>query len=72
MIKGDVDYSNKSVQETVNRMLDGLERSKFFRDSLYTQSWLRNYLSFMDSSAHFLSLDTSDEQGFIRALKSVR
>ncbi len=67
-----MDYSSKPVQETVDRMLDGLERSKFFRGSLYTQCWLRSYLTFLDTSADFFRLDTSDQQGFISALKSVQ
>jgi hypothetical protein len=44
MIEGDYDYSSQKIQDDMENMLRDLESSMYFRDSLYTQSWLRAVL----------------------------
>jgi hypothetical protein len=76
MIGGSVDYSNHTIQAEIESMLQMLESSEHFREDLYTQSWLRNFLYFVQRSNELRSskesqMDVSKEAAFIHVLQHV-
>ena len=76
MIGGAVDYWNKTTQQDIEDMQSALESSKYFREDVYTQSWLRNFLSFVQRRNDLRSLkdtyiDLSDKTSFVHSLQTV-
>jgi hypothetical protein len=78
MIDEDLDYSNKTVQDEIQKLLDTIENSRYFRDDLYTQSWLRAFLARvqeindLNASNQSQSIDVSNPADFMDHLQKVR
>lgn len=53
-------------------MTESLENTSYVTSSLYTESWLRSFLSFIERNNDFLNVTIDTEQDFIAALKEVR
>lgn len=50
-------------------MTSTLEHTSYVTSSLYTESWLRSFLSFMERNSDYLNETIDDEQSFIDAVK---
>lgn len=70
MISGHYDYSSPEVQNAIEKLLSGLEASKYI-DPLYTESWLRDFLDYVRRNQAYSPIDISNERAFIEALNSV-
>lgn len=55
----------------IENSLQQLENTSYVTSSIYTESWLRTYLSFLDRSEYFLNITSGSEQEFIDSLKEV-
>lgn len=71
IITGDLNYSDPITQEKIETSLQQLENTSYVTSSIYTESWLRTYLSFLERSEEFLNITTGSEQNFIDSLKEV-
>jgi len=48
-----------------------LEASKYISAPIYTESWLRSFLSYVSDNQSYLNVTIKDERNFIKALKEV-
>ncbi|XP_067124926.1 patched domain-containing protein 3-like isoform X1 [Centruroides vittatus] len=74
VIDSPVDYSNLAVQSKINELTVQLENSPYMAGPNFTESWLRMYLTFIQSSYSWIALqgyNTSDPEDFIEALRNV-
>ena len=73
MLAGHIDYSNKTIQDDVERLLERIEGNKFYAESMFTDSWLRKLLKFAEvANEHAHVIDLSNETMFNKNLKGVR
>lgn len=69
---GDLNYSDPVTQNQIEEVTARLENTSYVTSSLYTESWLRSFLSFVDRNSDFLNVTIDTEEDFIAALKEVR
>ncbi|XP_030375300.1 patched domain-containing protein 3 [Scaptodrosophila lebanonensis] len=69
IIEGALNYSDVEVQQQIENLTRTLEHTSYVTSSLYTESWLRSFLSFMDRANDYLNVTIDDEQSFIEAVK---
>ncbi|TMW49794.1 hypothetical protein DOY81_005151, partial [Sarcophaga bullata] len=69
IITGDLNYSDPLVQEQIEELTHNLENTSYVTSSLYTESWLRSFVSFVDRNNDYLNLTLDTEQEFIEAVK---
>ena len=72
IVQGKLDYSDPEVQRKVEALLQTFENSTYIEDRFYTESWLRDWVNFVDTSADLLDLNTSTPELWLGAYKSVR
>ena len=68
-----MDYSDKSVQQTLEKMLSELEGHPNVYPKQGTQSWLRDFLDYAKSleGDPVSALDITNEESFVKALTLV-
>lgn len=71
MITGDVNYSDPIVQEQLMDLHQEFENLTYVAGALYTESWLRAWLGFLDRNQEFLELNVTTEEDFIANLREV-
>ncbi|CAD1473463.1 unnamed protein product [Heterotrigona itama] len=70
VVSGKYDYSNPVIQEQMENLTRSLEASKYISSApIYTESWLRSFLSYTNNSA--TDIEIRDEKTFINVLKDV-
>lgn len=68
VVSGEYNYSDPVIQEQMENLTRSLEASKYISSApIYTESWLRNFLSYANNSA--TDVDIEDEKSFIKELK---
>jgi patched domain-containing protein len=70
IITGDLNYSDPITQMTIEDVMQQLENTSYVTSSIYTESWLRTFLSFAERS-DYLNMTVGSEADFIEALKEV-
>lgn len=68
IITGDMNYSDPFTQMQIEDAMQQLENTSYVTSSIYTESWLRTFLSFVERS-EYLNISVGTEQEFIDALK---
>ncbi|KAH0954942.1 hypothetical protein HN011_012426 [Eciton burchellii] len=71
IISGTYDYSDPVIQEQMENLTRSLEASKYISAPIYTESWLRSFLSYVSDNKEYLNVTIKDEHNFIKALKEV-
>ncbi|XP_067131613.1 patched domain-containing protein 3-like [Centruroides vittatus] len=74
VINQTLDYSNLTVQNDIEDLLQSFESAPFISDSSTTESWLREFLAFTKSPVAEFSLsgyNLSDSEDFLSAFKNV-
>ncbi|XP_067131616.1 patched domain-containing protein 3-like [Centruroides vittatus] len=69
-----LDYSNVTIQNDVEDLLQSFESAPFISDSSATESWLREFLAFIKSPVAKFSLsgyNLSDSEDFLSAFQNV-
>ena len=71
-MSGELDYSSKKVQDDMEALLTALENTTFI-DPTYTDSWLRDFVSYVDRWSDYPGngLNIEDEKSFIKTLQDV-
>lgn len=72
LITGDLNYSDPLTQYKIEQLTEQLENTSYVTSSLYTESWLRTFLSFVERNNDFLNVTIDNELDFIAALREVR
>lgn len=71
IITGDLNYSDPITQMQIEETLQELENTSYVTSPIYTESWLRSFLSFVERNNDYLNVTIDDEPSFIDALKEV-
>lgn len=71
MVAGDLNYSDPIVQMQIEDVMQQLENTSYVTSPLYSESWLRSFLSYVERNNDYLNLTLDNEQDFIDALKEV-
>ena len=71
IITGNLNYSDPFTQMQIEETLQKLENTSYVTSSLYTESWLRSFISYVDRN-DYLNLTLDSELNFIESLKEVR
>lgn len=71
IVTGDLNYSDPITQMQIEESMQRLENTSYVTSSIYTESWLRTFLSFVERS-EYLNISIATEQEFIDALKEVK
>jgi hypothetical protein len=71
-VSGHLDYSNATIQNDMERLLQTVEAHRFYARGNYTDSWLRKFLMFVDLANKYTNIDISNETLFNTNLKEVQ
>lgn len=71
ILTGDLNYSDPNTQNEIEKLTEAFESTSYVTSSLYTESWLRTFLDFLDRNREFLNVTINSEQDFINAMKEV-
>ncbi len=71
VISGQLNYSDPEVQAGILDTLESLENTTFI-DPTYTESWLRDFLDYVDRNKDYVPIDISTEAKFIQSLNEVK
>jgi len=72
IVAGDYNYSSPIIQEQVENLTKSLEESEYISSPLYTESWLRSFVGYINRNQEFLNVTIDTEESFIDTLKKVR
>lgn len=70
IVTGDLNFSDPITQMQIEDAMQRLENTSYVTSSIYTESWLRTFLSFVERS-EYLNVSVGTEQDFIDSLKEV-
>lgn len=70
-ITGDVMYSDPQTQQDLMELHRTFENLTCIAKPLYTESWLRAWLGFLDRNQEYLGLNVTTEEDFIDNLREV-
>ncbi|KAK7083691.1 Sterol-sensing domain of SREBP cleavage-activation [Halocaridina rubra] len=71
VITGDLNYSDPETQEQLIDLHQKFENLSYVAGPLYTESWLRAWLGFIDRNQDYLELNVSTEEDFIYNLREI-
>ncbi|XP_043269886.1 patched domain-containing protein 3 isoform X2 [Venturia canescens] len=71
IVSGQYDYSDPLIQEQMENLTSSLESTVYISTPIYTESWLRSFLSYMKRNDEYLNATISTETSFIETLKDV-
>ncbi|XP_023219484.1 patched domain-containing protein 3-like [Centruroides sculpturatus] len=75
VINETLDYSNSTVQESIENLLHDLEATTYIADAWLSQSWLRNFTYFIKTpgvaSYSLAGFNLEEKEDFIYALKHI-
>ncbi|XP_075237604.1 patched domain-containing protein [Lycorma delicatula] len=71
IISGQLDYSDPYVQEQVENLTQTFEASPFISSPLYTESWLRSFVSYVNRNQDYLNVSIDNEEEFIITLNEL-
>lgn len=67
-----MNYSDPINQNQIEHLMQTLENTSYVLTPLYTESWLRSFLSYIERNNDYLNLTLDTEQNFLDVLKEVR
>lgn len=70
-ITGDVMYSDPQTQQDLMELHRKFESMSYIAGPLYTESWIRAWLGFLDRNQEYLGLNVTTEEDFIANLREV-
>ncbi|XP_058456298.1 patched domain-containing protein 3 [Malaya genurostris] len=71
IVTGDLNYSDPTTQMQIEDLMQSLENTSYITSPLYSESWLRSFISYVDRNNDYLNLTLDSEQAFIDALKEI-
>ncbi|XP_043202388.1 patched domain-containing protein 3-like, partial [Amphibalanus amphitrite] len=70
IVQGKMDYSDPEVQRQVEKLLQTFENSTYIEGRFYTESWLRDWVSFVETSAPILNMNVSTPELWLEGYKT--
>ncbi|XP_073969926.1 patched domain-containing protein isoform X2 [Rhodnius prolixus] len=71
IVSGDLNYSDPITQERIENLTKTFEASPYISNSLYTESWLRSFVSYIKRNKEDLNVTIDTEPDFIQTLKDL-
>ncbi|GLV34155.1 Patched-related [Carabus blaptoides fortunei] len=71
IIAGDYNYSDPLTQMQIENFTQILENTSYISNPLYTESWLRSFLQYVERNQDYLNVTIATETEFIAALKEL-
>lgn len=71
IISGHLNYSDPIVQHQIEDFTQQLENTSYITSPLYTESWLRSFLSYVERNNDYLNITLDTEESFIEQLKDI-
>lgn len=71
IVTGELNYSDPNTQAQIEDLMQSLENTSYITTPLYSESWLRSFISYVDRNNDYLNLTLDSEESFIAALKEV-
>lgn len=72
IISGEYDYSNPVVQRQIENLTQTFENTSYISSNrLYTKSWLREFLQYVERNQDYLDISINNKEKFISTLKEV-
>ncbi|KAK6620311.1 hypothetical protein RUM44_006712 [Polyplax serrata] len=71
IVSGELNYSDPNTQNEIERLTQTFENSSFVSNSLYTESWVRSFTSYVRRNGEDLNVTIDTEEDFISNLKSL-
>ncbi|XP_043494898.1 patched domain-containing protein 3 [Polistes fuscatus] len=71
VVSGEYDYSDPEIQQQMENLTKSLEASSYISAPIYTESWLRSFLSYVSRNEDYLNVSIKDEGSFVKALKEI-
>lgn len=71
IVSGELDYSDKLIQNEVELLTQTFENTSYVSGNLYTESWLRTFVQYAERNSDYLNISISDQASFLAALKEV-
>lgn len=71
VVTGALNYSDPFTQEQIENLTRTFEASPYISNSLYTESWLRSFVSYVKRNQDFLNVSIDTEEDFIKNLKEL-
>lgn len=71
VVTGDYNYSDPVTQAQIENFTQVLENTSYVSNTLYTESWLRSFLQYVERNNDYLNVTIGTETEFIQALKEV-
>lgn len=70
VITGDLNYSDPLVQYEIEKLTRSLENTSYVTSALYTESWIRSFLSYVERNKDDMNISLSTEQEFIDSVRT--
>ena len=70
VVSGRLDYSNPEVQADIEDLMQKLENTTFI-DATYSESWLRDFVSYVERNKEYVPIDVGNESSFIQSVKDI-
>ncbi|XP_039747229.1 patched domain-containing protein 3 isoform X1 [Pararge aegeria] len=71
VISGNYNYSDPKIQDEVETLTQRLENTSYISNSLYTESWLRTFVNYVERNNDYLNVSIDTEEDFIHNLKEL-
>lgn len=71
IISGELNYSDPIVQNQIEDFTQQLENTSYITSPLYTESWLRSFLSYVERNNDYLNITLDNEESFLENLKDL-
>jgi hypothetical protein len=70
-VEGNLDYSNRTVQADIENLMQTLENTSYITSPLYSESWLRSFVNYVDRNQDYLNASIDTEEDFLATLRKV-
>ncbi|XP_014241430.1 patched domain-containing protein 3 isoform X2 [Cimex lectularius] len=71
VVNGDLYFSDVKTQEKIENLTQAFEASPYISNALYTESWLRSFIGYINRNKEYLNTSIDTEPEFIEALNDL-
>uniref|UniRef100_A0A0A9X8T6 Patched domain-containing protein 3 n=3 Tax=Lygus hesperus TaxID=30085 RepID=A0A0A9X8T6_LYGHE len=71
VVSGDYNYSDLETQARMENLTKTFEKSPYISNSLYTESWLRSFVGYINRNKDYLNVSIDTEPEFIEVLNDL-
>ncbi|XP_012253050.2 patched domain-containing protein 3 [Athalia rosae] len=71
IISGEQNYSDPIIQQQIENLTRSLEASSYISTPIYTESWIRSFLSYVTRNQDYLNVTIETEPDFIKVLNDI-